>query len=141
MTAPIHISLRALVSAALDPSKDMVYSVDTHTGDILKISLHGSVAELQRLQTLTVRDPHRFLRVPKPTGEDTYSDMMAFCATTKDKKLQERLQRIIRGGGTLRDFIDTLTPYDVEKERWYKAREARIAQRMQNWARENGLTV
>ncbi|NDD29200.1 MAG: hypothetical protein EB084_13130 [Proteobacteria bacterium] len=135
----VTVNARALLQAALDPSPEAMYYVDTKKGDVVKITASMNKTELLRFKTLLDKEVDRFLKLPRPTGEETYADMAAFRATVKDKKLQERLQMAVTGGGTLRNHVDALSPVPLEKERWYKFRETRILQRLQGWLRENGL--
>lgn len=137
----VRVNARALLNAAQDPSPDAVFYVDTQKGDIVKITRSTPMAELARFKAMTDKDADRFLKVPRPTGAETYGDMEAFRATVKDKKLQDRLQLAVSGGGTLRNHLDALNPSPSEKERWYKFREARMLARLQDWLRQNGLTI
>lgn len=139
MAVKPRVSLKAFLAAVADTDQDVVFYVDSHRGEILKMSRSMPLAELARFKTMTDRDPDRFVKVPKPTAEESYGDMDAFMASVKDKKLQDRLQLSIRGGGTLRNFLDALSPNPIEKERWYKFRQARIQTRAQDWMRQNGL--
>ena len=60
--------------------------------------------------------------------------------TVKDKKLQDRLRVAVSGGGTMRNFLDALTPIPAERERWYKFRESRIRERLLSWLKQNGMS-
>ncbi|MBM3462751.1 MAG: hypothetical protein FJX76_11675 [Armatimonadetes bacterium] len=137
--ANARVRLTALVGAINDSATDVVYYVDSHNGDVSKISRGAPLADLARFKTMSDKDPDRFLKVPKPTGEESYGDMAEFTRTVKDRKLQERLQIAVRGGGTMRNFLDALTPSPMEKERWYKFRESRVHARARDWVRQNGL--
>lgn len=137
----VSVNARALLNAAQDPSPEAVFYVDSQKGDVLKITRSTPMAELARFKAMADKDADRFLKIPRPTSVETYADMDAFRATLKDKKLQERLQLAVSGGGTLRNYLDALNASPSEKERWYKFREARILQRLQDWLRQNGLTV
>jgi hypothetical protein len=141
MAAPAKgkVALRALLNAVADTATDVVYYVDSHSGDVLKIARSTPMPELARFKSQADKDPDRFLKVPKATSEEAYGDINAFMASVKDKKLQERLRVSVAGGGTLRNFLDALNPAPIEKERWYKFRDARTQGRIEEWARQSGL--
>ncbi len=141
MAGRLPVSTRALLNAVQDPNPQVVCFVDSHNGEVLKLSPGSNMAELARFKTMSGSDPDRFLKVPRPTGAETYADLDAFCATVRDRKLADRLATAVRGGGTLRDFLDALTPVPGEKERWYRFRESRTMERLQNWLRQNGLNA
>jgi hypothetical protein len=141
MTPRVRVNARALLNAVQDSTPDVVYFVDSQKGDVLKVTRSMNLTELARFKQQADRDPDRFLKVPKPTGEETYGDMEAFRASLKDKKLQDRLRLATTGGGTLRNFLDTLNPVPQERDRWYKFRESRILGRLGEWLRQNGLSL
>ena len=133
------VDLRALLRAVADLPQDAVLYIDCKNGETIRIMRSSPVAELTRFKSQSDREPDRFVRVPRPSSEETFGDMAAFLATVKDKKLQERLRLASTGGGTLREFLDALTPVPQEKDRWYRVREARVMERTQVWLRSNGL--
>jgi len=139
--AQTKVEVRALLSAVTEPASDVLWYLDSHDGRALKISRSTPQAELARFKGQHERDAERFLKIPRPTSEETYSDMVAFQATVKDKKLQERLRLELSGGGTLRNFLDVLQPCAAEKQRWYNFRESRLTERIRGWLRENGLSA
>lgn len=141
MTAKVRVNARALINAVQDPSADAVFYLDSQSGEVMKITRSMNLAELARFKAMADRDRDRFLKVPRPTSEETYGDMEAFRASVKDKKLQDRLKLAVSGGGTLRNFVDALTPSPAEKDRWYKFREDRIVARLQEWLRQNGMSL
>lgn len=141
MTAKVRINARALINAVQDPSPDAVFYLDSKNGEVLKITRSMNLAELARFKAMADKEADRFLKVPRSTSEESYGDMAAFRASVKDKKLQDRLQMAVSGGGTMRNFVDALTPSPQEKERWYKFRESRILARLQDWLRQNGLSL
>lgn len=141
MAAKVRVNARALINAVADPGADAVYYLDSQSGEVKKITRSMDKVELARFKTMAERDRDRFLKVPHPTSEETYADMDAFRASVKDRKLQDRLKLAVSGGGTLRNFIDALTPSPQEKDRWYKFRETRVVARLQEWLRQNGLSL
>lgn len=141
MPANVRVSVRALMNAAQDPTADAMFYLDSKTGDVLKITRSMNLAELARFKAAADKEVDRFLKIPRPTSEETYGDMEAFRATVKDKKLADRLRLAVTGGGTLRNFVDALTPVPAEKDRWYKFRDARLGARLQDWARQNGMSI
>jgi len=141
MKTPARVNLKAILQALADSPPDVVVYVDSQSGDCLRLSRSAPLAELARFKAQSDRDPDRFVKVPRPTGEETYSDMAAFLATVKDKKLQDRLRMEVQGGGTLRNYVDTLHASPTEKDRWYRFREERVRERLLAWLRSNGLAT
>lgn len=141
MKTPARVNLKALQAALADPSPEVIVFIDSHSGEVFRLSRSAPMAELARFKAQADRDPDRFVKVPRPTSEETYSDMAAFTATVKDRKLQERLRREAEGSGTLRGFQDGLAPVPLEKERWHRFRDERVRQRLQVWLRSNGLAA
>ena len=139
MKTPARVDLKTLLTALADPSPDVMIYIDSHSGEVARLSRSAPIAELTRFKAQSDRDPDRYVKAPRPTAEETYSDMTAFVGTVKDKKLQDRLQLEIRGGGTLRNFVDTLLSIPTEKERWHRFRDDRVRGRLQSWLRSNGL--
>lgn len=139
MKTPARVNLKALLTALADPSPDVVIFIDSHTGEVARLSRSAPMTELARFKTQSDRDPDRFVKVPRPTAEETYSDMAAFAGSVKDKKLQDRLRLEVTGGGTLRSFVDQLLAIPTEKERWHRFRDDRVRERLQSWLRANGL--
>lgn len=131
--------MRALARAVSDTNPDAVYFIDSNNGSVMKIGKGAPMSELARFKAESDRDPDRYLRAPRSTSEESYGDIAAFIATVKDKKLQERLQTAVRGGGTMRNFLDSLQPVPAEYDRWHKFREARILGRCTEWVRQNGM--
>ena len=134
-----RVRLASLLAAASDPNPEVVAFVDSHTGETVRVSRAASPADLLKFKQQSERDPDRFLRVPRPTAQEGVGDMTAFLPTVKDKKLLERLQLAMRGGGGLRDFQDKLLAAPMERDRWYKFRESRVAGRLREWLRQSGL--
>jgi Uncharacterised protein family (UPF0158) len=134
-----RVRLPQLLQAVADPNPEIVPFLDTHLGEVHKIGRQASAADLARFKQASERDPDRFLRIPRTTAEESRADMVAFMATVKDKKLQERLQLALRGGGGLRDYQDKLLAVPAERERWFTFRDGRVAVRLREWLRQSGL--
>jgi hypothetical protein len=66
--------------------------------------------------------------------------MEAFIITVGNPRLQERLERAIRGRGAFRYFKDVLLDYPAERERWFQFKQDRLHQRMLDWLEEQGIT-
>jgi hypothetical protein len=65
--------------------------------------------------------------------------MVAFIATVSNLRLQNRLERAIRGKGAFRHFKDVLLNYPQERERWFQFSNERMRQRVLDWLDEEGI--
>lgn len=66
--------------------------------------------------------------------------MEAFIATVRNRRLQERLERAIRGRGAFRNFKDVLLDYPAERERWFQFEQERLHQRILDWLKAHDIT-
>ena len=65
--------------------------------------------------------------------------MEAFIETVEDERLQDRLDRSIRGRGAFRRFKDALEEHPIERERWFAFKDARLRGRALEWLAEEGI--
>jgi hypothetical protein len=81
----------------------------------------------------------RYIRIPQMESYEGYNDMVAFIATVSNPRLQNRLERAIRGKGAFRHFKDVLLNYPQERERWFQFSNERMRQRVLDWLDEEGI--
>jgi hypothetical protein len=128
-----------LARAMEDGAPENRYLLDRQTGEILFVSSKMSQADLLAFKDRVSKDPKRYVPIPKTPSLEKYRDMELFAAQVKDKKLQEKLILILRGGNPTRPFLDAIETNTQEKENWKKFKQARVARRIEIFLKENGL--
>lgn len=132
---------RASVGKAMeDGSPDNRYLLDRQTGQIMLLSAKTmSTTELLSFQERMKREPNRYVPISKTPSDEKYRDMELFIGQAKDKKLQEKLLTILRGGNPVRPFLDAVDAHPEGKELWHKWKSERIQKRLDAFLKENGL--
>lgn len=141
MSLSAKIDKQQLARAMEDGSPDNRYLLDRETGEITLVSAKTmSTDVLMSFKEKMAKDPKRYIPVVKTPSEEKYRDMELFAQQTKDKKLQERLILILRGGNPARPFIDAMdSAQPLEKDSWRKFKTMRILRRIETFMKENGL--
>ncbi len=83
----------------------------------------------------------RYITIPNAESYDGYQDMKDFIDTVKEMKLKEKLYNAITRKGAFRRFKDLLTFYPKERERWFKFKDDRIKERVNEWLEEEGIEI
>jgi len=134
------LSLKALLGALSDRARDSKYFLDKKTGKVYGVKADNlQSAEVKEFLLLRQKEPDRLMEIPKLPTEEQYKDMRAFLGTLKDLKLRERLQRLIEGSGTYRDFLDGFAGKENERDNWYRFRDQRLKERLLSWLKTVGL--
>lgn len=66
--------------------------------------------------------------------------MAEFITTVRSPRLQERLERAIRGRGAFRHFKDVLLDFPTERERWFQFKHEQLHQRILDWLEAEEIT-
>lgn len=123
-----------------DGSPDTRYLLDRQTGDILLLSAKTmSAPELLQFKEKVEKEPARYVPLSKTPSEEKYRDFELFVQIVKDKKLQEKLLLLLRGGNPVRSFLDTVNTHPQGKESWQQFKSSRVKKRIENFLKENGL--
>lgn len=83
----------------------------------------------------------RYIAIPQVESYEGYNDMVAFIETVSNPRLQERLERAIRGRGAFRRFKDVLLDYPKERERWFRFKDDLVHERILEWLDEMGIEL
>jgi hypothetical protein len=75
----------------------------------------------------------RFVGLPEADTQASYRDMEAFVETATTPRLQQRLERAIRGRGAFGRFREELSDVPGEEERWYAFKQERLRDRIRAW--------
>lgn len=130
----------SLAKAMEDGTPENRYLLDRQTGQISLLSSKTmSTSELLSYKDRMTREPHRYAAVSKTPSEEKYHDMELFVGQVKDRKLQERLLSILRGGNPVRPFLDSVDAHPEGHEQWKKFKQQRVQKRIDDFLKENGL--
>jgi hypothetical protein len=83
----------------------------------------------------------RYITIPNAESYDGYQDMENFIETVKDVKLKEKLYNAITRKGAFRRFKDVLNSYPKERERWFKFKDEKVMERVNEWLDEEGIEI
>ncbi|RPI30315.1 MAG: hypothetical protein EHM70_14205 [Chloroflexota bacterium] len=129
----------------LESIYESYYDEQTETVDWEKAFLEERVPDwqqvlLQDADRVEADSGSRFIAIPSEDSHEGYRDMEAFIGTVRDRGLQERLERAIRGRGAFRYFKDILLDYPAERERWFQFKQERLHQRILDWLLAHEIT-
>lgn len=125
-----------------DGAPENRYLLDKQTGDVLLLSAKTmGTTELLAFQDRMMKAPARYLPIPRTPSEEKYKDLEVFVkSVVKDKKLQEKLLMLLRGGNPVRAFLDAVDAHPAEKEHWWQFKTAAVQKRVDHFLKENGLS-
>lgn len=83
----------------------------------------------------------RYITIPNAESHDGYKDMEDFIETIKEVKLKERLYNAITRKSAFRQFKDVLNFYPKERERWFKFKDEKVMERVNEWLEEEGIEI
>jgi hypothetical protein len=64
-----------------------------------------------------------------------------FIETVKEVKLKEKLYNAIARKGAFRRFKDVLNSYPKERERWFKFKDEKVMERVNEWLEMEGIEI
>jgi hypothetical protein len=67
--------------------------------------------------------------------------MIEYIETIKGANLKEKLSIAISGSGAFRRFKDVLNSYPKERERWFKFKDEKVMERVNEWLDEEGIEI
>ncbi|TFE19361.1 UPF0158 family protein [Cohnella luojiensis] len=119
-----------LVFACEQTSHEISCFFDKQTGDV---EMLGDYIETdpELKERIEEEFGERYIRVPKIESWQSFEDMEEFTETVQEKKMQNSLERALRGGkGVFRRFKDTLSGDRNLLEQWYKFKDQRNRERV-----------
>ena len=139
----VTVDLEELCVAFEFSSVDNRYYLDLETGEIINISDefvdHEEKEELER--KVEEGFGKRYVSIPYASSDESYKDMEDFVETLEDQDLKEKLYIAIDGRGAFRRFKDVLLGYPEERERWFKFKDARVTERINEWLEAEGIEM
>ena len=83
----------------------------------------------------------RYLAIPQASSEESYEDMLDFVETVEDTGLREKLYIALDGRGAFRRFRDVLSFYPEEQKKWFKFKDERLTERVDEWLELEGIVL
>jgi disulfide oxidoreductase YuzD len=134
----LPIDLQELCAAFEDSSDDHRYFLDVQTGAVnLDIFDAAEREELDEMVDEISKERYRYL--PNAESQVGYEDMKEYIETVKGANLKEKLSIAISGSGAFRRFKDVLNSYPKERERWFKFKDEKVMERVNEWLDEKGI--
>lgn len=135
MPQVLHIDFEDMQIAFEDMQADGAWFLDTATGDVIRAHEDFEPDLLAEIEATE----DRYINIPFQGSAVGYEDMWTFAETVVDPHLRGRLDRALSGKGAFRRFKDVLLDVPPERERWFAFQRARVAERIQRWARDEGF--
>jgi len=136
----LPIDLQELCAAFEDSSEDHRYFLDFQTGAVnLDIFDAAEREELDEMVDEASKECYRYL--PIAESQVGYEDMIEYIETIKGANLKEKLSIAISGSGAFRRFKDVLNSYPNERERWFKFKDEKVMERVNEWLDEEGIEI
>jgi hypothetical protein len=136
----VPVDLDFLEVALADHSPEVLWYLDTVTGDVLMIRTYEP-EDQEKLEQMEAHGPDRYRWIEPRDTREAYQDMVDFVDTVEDRYLQDQLVRAINGRGVFRRFKDALVSHAGERERWFRFHDDRIRQFVQKWLNEEGINM
>jgi hypothetical protein len=136
----LPIDLQELCFAFEDSSYDHRYFLDVQTGAVkLDIFDAAEREELDEMLDETSKERYRYL--PNAESQVGYEDMKKYIETVKGANLKEKLSIAISGSGAFRRFKDVLNSYPKERESWFRFKDEKVMERVNEWLEEEGIEI
>ncbi len=140
MSLGAKLDRTALAKATEDGAPENRYLLDRSTGQIILLSSKTmGTSELLSFRDRMSREPNRYVAIPRTPSDEKYHDMELFVGQAKDKKLQEKLLMILRGGNPIHPFLDAVDAHPQGRELWKQFKQVRVQKRVDDFLKENGL--
>ncbi len=117
--------------------------LDKKTGEIIQI--FDDIMDPDEMEELDDKVDEglgeRYIAIPNAESYEGYQDMEDFIETVHDMNLKEKLNIAISGKGAFRRFKDVLNYYPKERERWFKFKDEKVKERVNEWLDEEGIEI
>jgi len=117
--------------------------LDLETGEIIQI--FDEIMDSDEMEELDDKVEEGFgehyITIPNAESYEGYQDMEDFIETVKEVKLKEKLYNAIARKGAFRRFKDVLIFYPKERERWFKIKNEKVMERVNEWLEEEGIEI
>lgn len=144
--------LRELQDAFENCSSGLRHFLDLQTGEIITLTDYDEDSwgeedadkgseEVSLREKIDEDDGTRYIALPEADSGDDYRDMEDFTRTIADENLKEKLYIAINGKGCFRRFKDVLLNHPDERERWFKFKDAKTRERVEDWLEANKFVL
>jgi hypothetical protein len=138
----VHADLQEICILFEDSSCEHRGYLDIKTGEIIQIFDDiMDPDEKEELDDKVDEGGERYIAIPNAESHEGYRDMENFIETVKTVKLKEKLYNAITRKGAFRRFKDVLTFYPKERERWFKFKDEKVMERVNEWLEEEGIEI
>jgi DNA polymerase III alpha subunit len=139
----IAVSMSDLCEAFENCRGEIRYFLNLATGEIERINDEFMDSkEIEKLsQKIDDGLGERYIAIPESSSEEGYEDMQDFAETVTDESLQEKLCIALDGSGCFRQFKVVLLSYPNEREQWFKFKDSRLKERVNEWLEVAGIEV
>ena len=83
----------------------------------------------------------RYINIPNAESYEGYLDMEDFIETVKNVEIKEKLYDAIARKGAFRRFKDVLNSYPKERERWFRFKDEKLMERVNEWLEDEGIEI
>lgn len=136
----VPADMQELCNAFEDSSDDHRYYLDLKISEIILDFLDST--EREELDEMVDEDSQeRYRYLPIAESHEGYEDMKEFIETVKGTHLKEKLYIAISGRGAFRRFKDVLNSYPKDRERWFKFKDEKVMERVNEWLENEGIEL
>jgi len=139
----LHIDLQELCFIFEDSSSEHRSYLDLETGEIIRI--FDDITDSDEKEELDDKVEEgfgeRYITITNAESYEGYQDMEDFIETVKEVKLEEKLYNAMARKGAFRRFKDVLIFYPKERERWFKFKNEKIMEHVNEWLEEEGIEI
>ncbi len=139
----LPIDLQELCLIFEDSSCEHRSYIDLETGEIILI--FDDIMDYDEKEELDDKVEEgfgkRYIAIPNAESYEGYQDMEDFIETVKGVKLKEKLYNAIARKGAFRRFKDVLNSYPKDNERWFKFKDEKVMERVNEWLEYEGIEV
>lgn len=139
----VHADLQEICTLFEDSSCEHRGYLDLKTGEIIQI--FDDIMDPDEKEELDDKVDEglgeRYIAIPNSDSHADYQDMEDFIETVNEMNLKEKLIIAISGKGAFRRFKDVLTSYPKERDRWFKFKDEKVIERVNEWLEEEGIEI
>lgn len=135
---PLILRSQRLMEAFAKSDDERDFYLDRQEGFILYVDLDKSQEDLEALENELLRNPERYVSIPKLTFYETKKIMEGFVnEKVYDIDTKEKLLEIIQSKEARENFIDFIYDHHSELEKWQQFYQERSRIRIIEWLRNN----
>lgn len=137
--AAIRINADDLIMALDDHGGLVEWYLDRETGEVLCAcdTLLGD--EDEELSARIEAEPERYILIDPFPSSAGFEVMTDFVETVTDAAACRVLERALAGRKPFRAFKDALLDYPVERESWFRFKDAAFRRHAEAWLADNGI--